>query len=138
MFEGQPATHPCPTGQPARLESAAGSTSAPAGQGNAAAAGGCPYIGLSRRDALLLPMLVWDASMAASIGRQLDASPALAVSMGVNPVYIHVCVCVCVYSHTHTHIYIYIYIIYIYIYLFIYIHIHIYIYIGLTRVWDGD
>jgi hypothetical protein len=45
--------------------------------------GGCPYIGLSRRDALLLPMLLWDASMACAIKRQLDRAPNQAV--------LHVC-----------------------------------------------
>jgi len=53
---------------------------APSGEGRN---GGCPYIGLNRRDALLLPMLLWDSSMAYAIGRQLDRSPSLAV--------LHVC-----------------------------------------------
>jgi hypothetical protein len=53
------------------------------GGGGGGEGGGCPYIGLTRRDALLLPMLVWDASMACAIGRQLDSAPDQAV--------LHVC-----------------------------------------------
>ena len=46
------------------------------GEGAAAAkAGGCPYIGLSRRDGLLQPMLLWDAGMALSISRALAQHP---------------------------------------------------------------
>ena len=41
--------------------------------------GGCPYIGLSRRDQLVHPILLWDASMAAAIARQLGEEPGRAV-----------------------------------------------------------
>ena len=41
----------------------------------AAAAGKCPYIGLSKRDGLLQPMLLWDAGMAHSIAAALEAHP---------------------------------------------------------------
>lgn len=45
--------------------------------------GGCPYIGLSRRDGLLPAMRLWDASMAHSIRTSLGAHPGRLV--------LHVC-----------------------------------------------
>ena len=36
-------------------------------------AGRCPYIGLEARDGLVQPMLLWDATMAHSISRALEA-----------------------------------------------------------------
>lgn len=38
-------------------------------------AGQCPYIGLSQRDGLLSPMLLWDAGMAHAIASCLEAHP---------------------------------------------------------------
>lgn len=45
----------------------------------AAGGGGCPYIGLSRRDQLVNPILLWDASMAAAIAKQLAEHPGRVV-----------------------------------------------------------
>ena len=36
----------------------------------------CPYIGLSGREGLLEPMLLWDAAMAHAIARSLDGDPS--------------------------------------------------------------
>jgi len=44
---------------------------------------GCPYIGLSRRDSLLMPMLLWDSTMARSIAALLERSAERSV--------LHVC-----------------------------------------------
>lgn len=69
-------------------EAAAANTEATSKAGGAldpaaAAAGKCPYIGLSRRDGLLQPMLLWDAAMALAVSRALEAQPGSLV--------LHVC-----------------------------------------------
>lgn len=48
-----------------------------------ATAGQCPYIGLSKRDGLLSPMLLWDAGMAYTIATSLEEHP--------DEVVLHVC-----------------------------------------------
>ena len=62
-----------------------GSSSGSSGSSGSGGGGGgqCPYIGLSAREGLLEPMLLWDASMAHSIATSLEADPQRLV--------VHVC-----------------------------------------------
>lgn len=80
---------PTATGPPAAAAAAASSSANAAAAraceeaAVASKAARCPYIGLSKREGLLQPMLLWDAGMAHSIATSLAAHPGRLV--------VHVC-----------------------------------------------